>query len=313
MALTLSNTNYDGEVLEQIYAVMGIGNEVGRKGAATVIPDISLKKSLPKLSRTNRPFGTYTAGAPTADTVTTSYAERTLEPADMMLYEEFIPNEFHDVWKAFQSVGDFTNLELNKKLMMAILELYEDGMGEHMSELFWSADTGSGTPTLAYFNGLVTRGMADPNVINPTPLGAITGANFFEILSATWNAIPNKLLEDPDFALHMNTTDYKLMQTANTELRKDFVGVFGQSLESMYQNNKIKHFSGFPQNYILGGKAVASEAKTNMFLGVWVPHEMENVRVDRVSNASDTWFVRINAKADANYREASEIVLYEPA
>lgn len=313
MALTLSNSNYDGEVLENLYTVLSVGNEIGRKGAATPLTRVSKKKSLPKLSRTSRPIGTYTAGAPSSDTVTTTYSERSLEPKDMMVYEEFIPSQFDDVWQAFQSVGDFTNLELNTRLMMAILELYEDGIGEHMSELFFNGDTGSGTPELAYFDGIVTRAIADANVINPTPAGNITGSNFFDILAATWQAIPDKFIDDPDYTLMLNTTDYKLMMAANTELKRDFVGVFGQSLETMYQTNKIKHFTGMPQNYILGAKVAASEARSNLFLSTWVPPEDENVRVDRVSNASDTWFLRINLKADANYREASEIVLYEPA
>lgn len=313
MALTLSNSNYNGETLETLYTVLGIGNEIGEKGACTFLPGIAKKKSLPKLSRTSRPIGTYTSGAPSSDTVTTTYAERSIDPANMMVYEEFIPEEFQDVWEAFQSAGDFTNLELNTTLMMAILELYEDGIGEHMSELFFQGDTGSAIATLAYYNGIITRASADANVIKPTPAGNITAANFFDILAATWQAIPNKFIEDPDFSLNLNTTDYKLMMTANTELKKDFMGVFGQSLETMYQTNKIKHFTGMPQHHILGAKVSASEARSNLFLGTWVNPERESVRVDRVTNSSDTWFIRINLKADANYRESSEIVLYEPA
>ena len=313
MALTLSNSNYDGEALEQLYTVLSTGNEVGRKGAATVLPGIAKKKSIPKLSRSTRPIGTYTSGSPTSDTVTTTYAERSIEPKNMMVYEEFIPEEFFDVWKAFQSAGDFTNLELNTTLLMAILELYEDGIGEHLSELYFQGDTGSATPALAYFNGIITRAAADANVVKPTPVGNITAGNFFDILSAVWNAIPAKFIDDPDFKLMVNTTDYKLMQSANTSLKKDFVGVFGQSLENMYQTNRIEHFSGMPQHHILGAKVSASEARSNLFLGVWVDPMNENVRVDRVANNSDEWFLRINLRADANYREASEIVLYEPS
>lgn len=313
MALTLSNSNYNGEVLETLYTVLGVGNEIGKKGACTFLPSIAKKKSLPKLSRSTRPIGTYTSGAPSTDTVTTTYAERSIDPKNMMVYEEFIPEEFQDVWEAFQSVGDFTNLELNQRLMMAIFDLYADGIGEHMSELFFQGDTGSGTATLAYFNGLITRASADANVVKPTPAGNITAANFFDILAACWLAVPDKFIDDPDFFFAVNTTDYKLMQTANTELKKDFVGVFGQSLETMYQTNKIQHFTGMPQHHIVGYKVNASEARSNAFLGSWVNPDQESVRVDRVSNSSDTWFIRINLKSDMNYRESSEIVLYEPS
>lgn len=313
MTLTLSNSNYNGEVLEQLYTVMGVGNELGQKMAATILPGIAYKKSLPKLSQTTRPFSTYTSGVPGSQTVTTTYAERSIDPADMMLYEEFVPNTFHDVWKAYQSAGDFTNLELNSQLMMAILELYDNGIGLQMSELFFQGDTGSGTAALAFFNGIVTRAIADANVVNPSALGNITASNYFDILSATWQAIPAKFIDDPDFVLMMNTSDYKLIQAADLEATQAYKGSFDSTLKSMFLTNRIKHFSGMPQNYILGAKVTASEATSNLFLGVWVPPEQENVRVDRVANNSDTWFFRVNAKADANYREASEIVLYEPA
>lgn len=311
--LTLANSNYNGETLETLYTVLSTGNEIGTKGAATILPGISKKKSLPRISRTSRPIGAYVAGAPVADTVTTTTAERELNPAKMMIYEEFVPSDYDDVWKLYQSVGDFSNLELNTELMSAIMELHMDGIGEHMSELFFNGDTGSATAALAYFNGIITRAKADANVITVAPLGNITAANFFEILAATWAAIPDKFLDDPDFSLNISTTDYKTMMAANTELKKDFVGVFGQSLETMYQTNKIKHFAGMAQNHILGAKVTASEARSNLFLGVWVDPSDENVRVDRVANNSDTWFFRANLKADANYRTPEEVVLYEPA
>lgn len=314
MALTLSNSNYNGETLEMLYTVTGVGNEVVRKGATTLLTKVAKKKSLPKLSQSNRPIGTYTDGAPSSDTVTTTYAERSLDPKKMTVYEEFTPTDFLEgIWEEFQSQGDFTNLELNSRLVQAIIELYEDGIGEHMSELFFQGDTGSATAALAYFNGIITRAIPDANVINPPPLGNISAGSFFDILKATWNAIPNKFLEDPDFALYVNTSDWKLMQTANVELRKDFVGVFGQSLETMFQTNKIKHFSGMPQHYILGAKVTASPAKSNLFTSVWFPFDDESMIIDKVLPNSREWFFRLDFTADANYREASEIVLYEPA
>ena len=78
MSLTLTNTNYNGEVLEHLYLVTGVGNEVVQKGAAKLHAEISTKKALPRLSQTANPIGDYVAAAPSSVTATTTYAEREL-------------------------------------------------------------------------------------------------------------------------------------------------------------------------------------------------------------------------------------------
>jgi hypothetical protein len=115
MSLTLTNTNYNGEVLENLYLVTGVGNEVIQKSAAKLHPDISTKKALPRLSQTANPIGDYDVGVPDAVTAITTYAERELVPKPMTVYETFLPTTFHDIWQKWKSIGDFTNLELNSE------------------------------------------------------------------------------------------------------------------------------------------------------------------------------------------------------
>lgn len=313
MALTLSNSNYDGEVLKNLFLVTGVGNEVVSKGASKLYTQISKKLSLPRLSQTADPIGDYQAGVPAGETATTTYAERILEPKDMTVYETFLPTTFADVWKEFQSVGDFTNLELNSKLLNSILDLYKEGVGTQMSKLFWQGDTslGAGNP-LNKFDGILTRAKADGNVIKPTPQGNITDSSFVDILAATWSAIPDKFIDDPNFVLHVNTTDWKTMQTGNVKLKEAFVGVFGMSMENMYLQKRIKHFQGMERHHILAAKTTNGE-DSNLNMGVWVDPESEDPIVDRVANNSRQWFLRLDFKADANYRASEEVVLYEPA
>jgi hypothetical protein len=312
MALTLSNTNYNGEVLENLYLVTGVGNEVVTKGAAKVITDISTKKALPRLSQTADPIGDYQAGVPAGVTATTTYAERELEVEPMTVYETFLPTTFHNIWQIWKSVGDFTNLELNAQLLNAILEVYKPGIGTQMSKLFWQGDKNLGANNpLNKFNGVITRGILDANVIKPTPAGNITDQNFMDILSACWSAIPDKFIDDPNFVLHVNTTDWKTMQSGNTKLKQAFVGVFGMSMEDMYQMKRIKHFQGLTRHHIVGAKVTNGE-DSNLNLGVWVDPDSESVVVDKVANNSREWFLRLDFKADANYRCSEELVLYTP-
>ena len=312
MSLTLSNTNYNGEVLENLYLVTGVGNEVVEKGAAKVIPDVSTKKALPRLSQTADPIGDYAAGAPSAVTATTTYAERELVVEPMTVYETFLPTTFHDIWQKWKSAGDFTNLELNAELLNAILNIYKNGIGTQMSKLFWQGDKTLGAGNaLNKFNGIVTRAILDANVIKPTPAGNITDSSFVDILAACWAAIPDKFIDDPDFVLHVNTTDFKTMQAGNTKLKEAFVGVFGMSMETMYQEKRIKHFQGMKRHHIIGAKVTNGE-DSNLNLGVWVDPDSESVVVDKVANNSRLWFLRLDFKADANYRVSEELLLYTP-
>jgi hypothetical protein len=312
MALTLTNTNYNGEVLENLYKVTGVGNEVIAKGAAKLITDISSHKALPRLSQTANPIGDYQAGAPAGETATTSYAERTLDPLPMTVYETFLPTTFHNIWNKWKSIGDFTNLELNAELLNAILDLYKNGIGTQMARLFWQGDTTlPAADPLNKFNGIITRAIADVNVIKPTPAGNITAANFMDILAACWAAIPDHFIDDPDFVLHVNTTDWKTMQSANTALKQAFVGVFGMGMEEMYNMKKIKHFQGLTRHHIVGAKVTGGE-DSNLNMGVWIDPESESVVVDKVANNSRQWFLRLDYKADANYRVSEELLLYTP-
>jgi hypothetical protein len=312
MALTLTNTNYNGEVLDNLYLVLGIGNEVIEKGAAKLYPEISTNKGLARLSQTADPIGDYQVAAPAGETATTTYAERALHPLPMTVYEIFLPTTFHDVWEKWKSVGDFSNLELNAQLLNAILEIYKKGIGRQMSRNFWQGDTllAPANP-LNKFNGIITRAILDANVVKPTPAGNITAANFMDILGNFWAAIPDQFIDDPNFVIHVNTTDFKVMQAANTALKQAFVGVFGMGLEEMYQMKKIKHFQGLTRHHIVGAKTSDDES-SNLCMGVWVDPESESVVVDKIAANDRRWFLRLDFKADANYRCSEELVLYTP-
>jgi hypothetical protein len=310
MALTLSNSNYGGEVLEKIFLELGLGNEVSKENIATVVTDQAGKFSLPKMGATTLPIGVYTDTAPVADTTVVTYSERSLDMAKATIYLEFLPSAWHGtLWKLWQSVGDFSNLQLNTQLASAIMDLIMNKAGLHYSLLAFQGDKllAAGTK-MHYIDGWVTRAIADANVIKPTPAGNITAANFAEVLAAVWSAIPSHLIKDPDFTLKVDTTVWKLMQTSNIDLVKAFAGVLGSNLaDAKYLTSKIIPFDGMKSNHIIGSKT------DNLYAGFWVDLDNEGWRIDRVAANSNTWFMRLDIKLDVNYISSGEIVLYEPA
>lgn len=313
--MNVGNSNYNGDFLAFLYKVLFVGNETVEKGTARVLTGIAKKRALPKLSQTSDPLGDYTSGVPTSETVTTTYAERELDPQKMTLYEEFLPEDFQEVWDKWQPIGDFTNLMHNQEFMQDVLSLYMNNAGTQMSKLFWQGDTSlPANDPLNKFDGIVTRAIADGNVIDATSVGlSITKANVVDAVENVWNAIPDKFLEDTDFEIHMNTTDFKLLQQANNDAKKTTVGVLSENIERLFLEKRIKNYSGLPKNYIVGAKGMANSDESNLFLGYYVELENENPRIDYKDNAGRLMFVRLDVKADANYREGSEIVLHSPS
>jgi len=309
MPLTLGNSNYGGEVLEQIYLEIGAGNEIARESIATVITDVSGEQALPKMSSTDLPIGAFVSGAPTSETVTTTYAERLLNVQPGTVYLEFNPDTWHGtLWKLWQSKGDFTNLEINTEIMSNVLNLLQNKIGQHYSLLCFQGDKNLNVSTkMHHIDGWITRAIADANVIKPEPAGNMTQQNFVDILLATWSAIPSHLIKDPDYTLKVSTNIWKLLQTSNLDVTKAFQGVLGIGLkDASFLTSKIIPFDAMPDHYILGSKS------SNLYSAFWVDPNNESVRIDRVANNSREWFLRLDMKLDANYISSKEIVLYKP-
>lgn len=312
--MQVGNSNYAGDFLEFLYSVLFVGNQVIQKGSARVLTGIAKKRSLPKVSQTESPFGDYTSSKPSSDTVTTTYAERDLEPQKMTLYEEFTPEDWQDVWDKWQPVGDFTNLMMNPEFMADVMELYMNNGGTQLSKLFWQGDTTlAAGNALNKFNGIITRAIADASVVDVTPAGVITKSNVADIVESVWAAIDDKFFDDPDYMIHMNTTDFKLLQQFNNDAKKTTVGVLNENIQRLFLEKRIEHYSGFPKNYVLGAKGLADSDTSNLFFGFYVEFTNENPRINYVTNAGRDMFIRYDVKADANYREATELVLYQPA
>jgi hypothetical protein len=266
------------------------------------------------MSTTDSPFGDYTADVPSAATATTTYDERSVEPLPMMLYEEFLPEDWNDVWEEWQPDGDFTNAMIKPEVLNAILALYSNSMGSQIAALFFQGDTTLlADDPLNKFNGIVTRAIADVNVPKVTPAGVIIAGNVVAVIKAFWAAIPDKYFNNPDYLIMMNMTDYRLLQTANIALKEAFDGVLNQAELNVYISTKIIGLVSMPKDYVLGGVATSDRASTQFFMAMDQDENSEKPRIERKANGSKYFFIRIDVKADANYREATEVLLYEPA
>jgi hypothetical protein len=282
--LTLGNTNYNGDVLEELYRVLSTGFSTRDKGLMRLETGIDSKRALPTITGADDPIGAYDAGAPSTETATVTYAERDLTVSQMMVYLEFIPRDWHTIWPMFRSVGDFTNLALNPEILRATLDILGDRVGKQMDKLVWQGDTASGTPALTRFDGLLKYATNDATVIDVPNIGVITKANVVDVIEDVWEAIPNKFFDDPEFKIIMNTGDFKLLQQFNNDAKKTTVGVLDEVIDRLFLEKRIEHVEGLPASTVYATKATTG-TMSNTFLGVWVDPLVENnaARIMRVS------------------------------
>lgn len=314
MALTITNTNYNGDVLDVLYAVFDTGNEVAQNAISHVKTGVKKKFSLPRISATANPFGDYTADAPIADTVTVTYAERVVEPQPMMLFLTMLPEDLDEIWPGWQSDGDFTNSTINAEVLTAILAMNQQGMGKQVAELsFQGDDTLSAGLPLNKFTGWVTSAIADANVPKVTPAGVITGANIAAIVKDFWTNIPWKFRNNPNYKMMMHSADYDLLQLANLALKEEFTGILDVAQLNVFLGQMITPLESMPKNHILGGITGVDKNTTNFFTGVIEDESNEMPRIEKFADGSKKYFIRIDMKADVNYRVSEELLLYKPA
>jgi len=309
MAVTITSTAYNGDVVSDIYKIFGTGFEVIEKGSARVETGIRTKRALPSMQLADDPVGAYER-TPTGETADTDYEERSLSMTEAMLYELINLDDWHEIWDQFASAGStFTNLALNPEIARAVFELYKNKVGKQFSELFWNGDV-SGSGDL--INGIITLAAADSDVIDVTNVGVITSANVIDVLEDVYQAIPAQFIDDEDYAIHMSTIDWKKLQSANVQAKKSTTGVLTTNVENMYLNHRIKHYSGIPENTIVGAKGTLG-TDSNLVFGFFATPDAELAapKIMPLQNNSDQWFVRVNFKLGAQYREGSEIVLYQ--
>ena len=121
MAIVVKNTNYNGEVLEQILTLAATGNEIVEKGLIMVIPGVEKKISLPRLKsgkmlqkRKEHPGIEDSKG-------NFNYSEKSLDPVDFMAFTVFNPRAFEQIWRKWQPKGNLVFAELPPEGQNALL------------------------------------------------------------------------------------------------------------------------------------------------------------------------------------------------
>jgi len=304
MAVTITNTNWNGDVIKMLYKVLGVGNQVIEKGAAYLETGVRTKRAIPRIELADNPVGAWEE-TPTGETADTDYVERELVMTKAMLYETMSPITWHDIWDEFAAQGvTFTNLSMNPQVMSAVMDLYKNKVGKQMSEEFWQGTT--------FIDGIIAKAAADSDVIDVTNIGVITQSNVFTVLQDVWDAVPDQFIDDMDYKIFLSTTDWRKAQAAHLDAKKTTDGYLESDVADLFLSKRLVHMTGIPANTIVGAKGTSSQ-DSNLIFGVYATPDQEIGApiLDKVSNNSRSMFIRVDFKIDANYKAGAEIVLYQ--
>ena len=211
MAIVVKNTNYNGEVLEQILTLAATGNEIVEKGLIMVIPGVEKKISLPRLKsgkmlqkRKEHPDIEDSKG-------NFNYSEKSLDPVDFMAFTVFNPRAFEQIWRKWQPKGNLVFAELPPEGQNALLAELTKQVKFELGDHFINGTYGDDDDHL--MNGILTQMTKDTELIivsgKPTTM--------LDKLKAVRKAIPVAIRNNPNLRIIMSVNDFDKYDDELTE------------------------------------------------------------------------------------------------
>lgn len=307
MAITVTSA-YAGEVLEQLLVRATTGNEMVAGGHIHIQPNVTKKFSIPRLKagkmlqkRKETPLTANSKGDFAID-------EKYLEPKDIMVYTEFNPRVFENIWRPFQPTGNLVFAELPSEVQnqllaeMAKVVDFEMG-GEFINGVYHATDEGK------YFDGILTRIVADNDVIEIATPAALTQSNIIAKMKLVRAALPAGVRKNPNLKLYMSPTDadsYEYELTDKPTKGQDYTNMNPERFKGI----PVVALADWPKDVIVAA-VTSTGIDSNFWAGVSLVDDAEAILIDKVSNSSEKYFFKMLMKADTNIVFGEDIVLYD--
>lgn len=307
MAITVTSA-YAGEVLEQLLVRATTGNELVAGGHIHIQPNITKKFSIPRLKagkmlqkRKETPVTANSKGDFTID-------EKYLEPKDIMVYTEFNPRVFESIWRPFQPTGNLVFAELpsdvQNQLLAELAKVVDFEMGgEFINGVYHATDEGK------YFDGILTRIVADNSVIEIATPAPITQSNVIAKMKLVRAALPAGIRKNPNLKFYMSPTDadsYEYELTDKPTKGADYTNMNPERFKGI----PVVALADWPKDVIVAA-VTSSGIDSNFWGGVSLVDDAEAILIDKISNSSEKYFFKMLMKADTNIVFGEDIVLYD--
>lgn len=304
MAIQIQNTNYSGEVLETILTKAATGNELVERGLIRMEPGVLTKFSIPRMKvgktlqkRKETPSATDAKGNAT-------YSERVIEPKDFMAFATFNPRSFEQVWRPFQPKGNlvFSQLppEAQNKLLEEINKNVDYEVGHHLINGEY-AETGDDK----LFNGFVYRITNDTDKVSVTS----TATTIVGMLQDVRKKIPVWMRNNPRLRFLMSVGD---ADKYDEELSaQDFKGSnWTDTNPQRFKGIPIEALAEWPDNLIVA-TLCGEDLGTNLWAACNLVDDPDVILIDRLTNTSEIYFLKILMKMDTQVAFGEELVVLD--
>lgn len=297
-------TNYSGELYEHILVLSMLGNELADRGLIHLLPDVKSKVYIPRLKSSN----VLQRRVPSPDKSTSKgdidYSERTLEPRDVMVYTEFNPRAFEMLWKRYQPSGNLVFSELPEEIKSKVIEIILQQVATEMGERLINAEYDKDKAE-AFFDGFVARiasasGAKQVETTESTMIGR---------LKAVYDAIPQPMLKNPNLRILMSSSDWHRYDDELTALPSKAKDPTTTNVKK-YKDVRIEDLAHWPQGFIVA-TICGGGLDSNMWVACALETDTETVQIDKVSNASEMYFLKMLMKVDTNIAFEEELVVLD--
>ena len=290
MAIVVKNTNYNGEVLEQLLTLAATGNEIVEKGLIMGIPGVEKKISLPRLKsgkmlqkRKENPGVEDSKG-------NFNYDEKSLDPKDFMAFTVFNPRAFEQIWRKWQPKGNLVFAELPPEAQNALLAELAKQVQFELGDHYINGEYGDDDDHL--FNGILTQMAKDTELIivdseETTMLGK---------LKAVRSAIPKAIRNNPNLRIIMSIDDFDKYDDELTEREAKNASETDVNARR-YKGIAIETLAAWPDDLIVA-TLCSMGADGNLFAAVNLQDDENVIQIDKISNASELYFFKMLMKAD---------------
>ena len=303
MAIVVKNTNYSGEVLEQLLTLAATRNEIVEKGLIMVIPGVEKKISLPRI-KSGRMLQKRKENPGVEDSKGNfNYDEKSLEPMDFMAFSVFNPRTFESVWRKWQPKGNLVFAELPPEAQNALLAELIKQVQFELGKHYISGEYGDDDDHL--FNGILTQMAKDKEVIvvdsdEETMIGK---------LKAVRKAIPIAIRNNPNLRIIMSVDDFDKYDDELTEREAKNTSETDVNAHR-YKGITIETLAAWPDGVIVA-TLCSMGADGNLFAAVNLQDDENVIQIDKISAASELYFFKMLMKADTNIAFGEETVVLD--
>lgn len=304
MPINIKNTNYNGEVLEQLLTVATTNNEIVSKGLIHVIPNVSKKISIPRL-RTNKMLQKSKEDPQVSDAKGGfDYSEKALDPVDFMAFAVFSPRTFENVWRPFQPKGDLVFAELPPNVQNQLLDALSKQVQFELGFHYVNGEAGSDDDHL--FNGILTQAVKDTDVV----VVKTDATKMLERLAAIRQSIPVAIRENPNLRILMSVNDFDKYDEELTSRENKNRDETTRNIKR-YKDIQIETLAAWPDDLIVVTLCSPDAMTSNLFAAVNLQDDEHVIKIDRVSNMSSLYFFKMLMKADTNIAFGEEFIVLD--